>query len=77
MHCHAEHSNHQNQPLKVALCASFVAESNVAIFKMVQQAYMDNLLTYVFANAIGAPLAMYFGKRNQVKKVLFLSSPSI
>ena len=66
----------KNQPLKAALCASFVAASNVVIFKMVPQASMDTLLTYVSANAIGVPLAMYFGQRNQVRKEKELSLPS-
>lgn len=66
----------KNQPLKSALCASFVAASNVVIFKMVPQASMDTLLTYVSANAIGVPLAMYFGQRNQAKKEKKLSLSS-
>jgi uncharacterized protein YcfJ len=51
----------KNQPLKAAACAAFVAATNVVVIKMVPQASMDTLLTYVSANALGGATGHVLG----------------
>lgn len=53
--------------LLASICSTLVAVSNIFVLKIVPDATNDALISYVVANSIAVPLAMFFCNRKKIK----------